>query len=78
MASCGQLSACGSITGYSYKLVEMATSAVKEEKTTVPSVTISNLTPCTMYEFSVAATGDLGMRGAYSEPIAATTADKGM
>ena len=79
MASCGELRACSSITSYSYKLVEMATGVVTEKQTAAEtSVTISNLTPCTIYKFSVAATGNLGMTGAYSEPITATTADEGM
>ena len=79
MASCGVLRACTTITSYSCKLVEMATGVIQVEQTTKEtSVTITNLIPCTMYKFNVAATGNLGMTGAHSEPITATTADEGM
>ena len=79
MAFCGESRACSSINSYSYKLVEIDTSVVREGQTTTEtSITISNLNPCTMYKFSVAATGDIGMTGSHSEPITATTANESM
>ncbi len=73
-ASCGELDGCNSVVSYSYKAVNKSDATVIGPVTTTDlTVTISDLLPCTMYEFFVAATSDTGMTGPEGSAVSSQT-----
>ena len=59
---------------YSYKVVNISDDTIIGPVTTDGlTATISNLLPCTMYEFFVAATSDTGMTGPETDAVSSQT-----